>query len=144
MGSAEGSWSRGRVALVGDAAFCVSLLAGQGSALAMAAAFILAGELYRAAGDYGSAFARYQRHLEAFVRGKQRSAVKFAGTFAPKSRFSMVVRNAIMNLLRVEWIADFVIGRDLGDHFSLPVYQGKSLHPQICEPAADPLQTPKM
>src|SRR5262249_4837382 len=31
-------WSRGRVALVGDAAFCVSLMAGQGSALAMTAA----------------------------------------------------------------------------------------------------------
>jgi 2-polyprenyl-6-methoxyphenol hydroxylase-like FAD-dependent oxidoreductase len=29
------NWSRGRIALVGDAAFCVSLLAGQGSALAM-------------------------------------------------------------------------------------------------------------
>lgn len=28
-------WSQGRVALVGDAAYCVSLLAGQGSALAM-------------------------------------------------------------------------------------------------------------
>ena len=32
----------------------------------------------------------------------------------------MAVRNAIMNLLRVGWIADFAIGRDLGDHFSLP------------------------
>ena len=32
------TWSRGRVALVGDAAFCVSLMAGQGSALAMTAA----------------------------------------------------------------------------------------------------------
>ena len=42
------AWSKGRVALVGDAAFCVSLLAGQGSALAMAAAYVLAGELGRA------------------------------------------------------------------------------------------------
>ena len=41
------SWSRGRVALVGDAAFCVSLMAGQGSALAMTAAYVLAGELAR-------------------------------------------------------------------------------------------------
>ena len=37
------SWSRGRVALVGDAAFCVSLMAGQGSALAITAAYVLAG-----------------------------------------------------------------------------------------------------
>ena len=38
-------WSRGRVALIGDAAFCVSLVAGQGSALAMISAYVLAGEL---------------------------------------------------------------------------------------------------
>jgi len=36
MDAEDGLWTRGRVALIGDAAFCVSLLAGQGSALAMA------------------------------------------------------------------------------------------------------------
>ena len=45
------SWSRGRVVLVGDAAFCVSLVAGQGSALAMISAYVLAGELANAGGD---------------------------------------------------------------------------------------------
>jgi len=109
MGTAERSWSRGRVALVGGTAFCVSLLAGQGSAIAMAGAFILAGELHRAAGDYEAAFSRYQGQLDAFVRRKQRSTLKFAGTFAPKSQFSMAVRNAIMNLLRIDWIADFAV-----------------------------------
>src|SRR3974390_2341207 len=39
------TWSQGRIALVGDAAFCVSLMAGQGAALAMTAAYILAGAL---------------------------------------------------------------------------------------------------
>ena len=39
------AWSSGRVGLIGDAAFCVSLLAGQGSALAMTAAYVLAEEL---------------------------------------------------------------------------------------------------
>ena len=46
----DAAWSRGRVALVGDAAFCVSLMAGQGSALAMTAAYVLAGELAKAGG----------------------------------------------------------------------------------------------
>jgi 2-polyprenyl-6-methoxyphenol hydroxylase-like FAD-dependent oxidoreductase len=44
------NWSRGRVALAGDAAFCVSLLAGQGSALAMISAYLLAGEIGAAHG----------------------------------------------------------------------------------------------
>jgi len=39
------AWSQGRIALVGDAGFCVSLLAGQGSALTMTAAYALGGEL---------------------------------------------------------------------------------------------------
>jgi hypothetical protein len=38
-----GSWSLGRVSLVGDAAFCPSLLAGQGSALAMFWAYVWRG-----------------------------------------------------------------------------------------------------
>ena len=43
-------WSQGRIALVGDAAYCVSLVAGQGSALAMTGAYVLAGELAKASG----------------------------------------------------------------------------------------------
>jgi 2-polyprenyl-6-methoxyphenol hydroxylase-like FAD-dependent oxidoreductase len=116
------SWTRGRISLVGDAAWCVSLLAGQGSAIAMAGAYILAGELHQAAGDYKTAFARYENQFEAFVVKKQRAALRFAGTFAPKSRLSMRIRNGIMNLLRIPWIADFVLSRDLGDHLKLPEY----------------------
>lgn len=122
MGPSEYSWSHGRVSLVGDAAFCVSLLAGQGSALAMAAAYILAGELHDAAGDHEVAFARYERRLKTFILRKQRSALKFAGAFAPKSKVSMFVRNKIMNLLRIGLIADFAIGRDLADNLVLPNY----------------------
>jgi 2-polyprenyl-6-methoxyphenol hydroxylase-like FAD-dependent oxidoreductase len=122
MGTGGNSWSRGRVALVGDAASCVSLLAGQGAAVAMAAAYILAGELHRAAGDTGLAFARYQKQFETFVLRKQRSALKFAGTFAQKSKLSMVVRNGIMKLLRIPWIADFAVGRDLANNVRLPEY----------------------
>ena len=78
MGAQTGSWTRGRVTLVGDAAFCVSLLAGQGSALAMVAAYILAGELHRAGSDYAAALARYQERFESFVLKKQKGALRFA------------------------------------------------------------------
>ena len=116
-------WSQGRVVLVGDAAHCVSLLAGQGSALAMAGAYILAGELHRAGGDYATAFQRYQAILEPLVRAKQKAALGFAGAFAPESRFRLWLRNRIFNLLRIGWIADFAVGRDLADRISLPDYE---------------------
>ncbi len=122
MGQEPASWSRGRITLVGDAAFCVSLLAGQGSALAMVAAYILAGELNRAGHDYATAFSRYQELFQPFVLKKQKGALHFAGTFAPKSKFSMFLRNQIMRLLTIPWIADVAVGRDLADDFALPEY----------------------
>lgn len=115
------TWSRGRVVLVGDAAYCVSLLAGQGSALAMAGAYILAGELHRADGDYGAAFARYQALFEPLIHAKQEAARRFAGAFAPKSKFQLWLRNRVMNLLRIGWIADLAAG-DLVDRILLPDY----------------------
>lgn len=122
MGASPGSWTRSRVTLVGDSAFCVSLLAGQGSALAMVAAYILAGELHSAGDDYATAFAKYQERFEPFVLKKQKAALRFAGTFAPKSKFSMLLRNQIMNLLKIPWVADLAAGRDLSDKLTLPEY----------------------
>ncbi|MGA8652232.1 MAG: FAD-binding domain, partial [Xanthobacteraceae bacterium] len=88
-------WSRGSVALVGDAAFAPSLLAGQGSALAMTAAYILAGEIAVAQGDYQSAFSRYESVLRQFIDSKQRAAEQFAGSFAPKTRLGLSIRNQL-------------------------------------------------
>jgi 2-polyprenyl-6-methoxyphenol hydroxylase-like FAD-dependent oxidoreductase len=122
MDAAQGLWTRGRVTLIGDAASCVSLLAGQGSALAIVAAYILAGELYRADGDYATAFANYQALFGPFVRGKQKAALRFASAFAPKSRMALFVRNQIMNLLRIPLIANLAVGREIIDSITIPEY----------------------
>jgi 2-polyprenyl-6-methoxyphenol hydroxylase-like FAD-dependent oxidoreductase len=116
------AWSAGRVALVGDAAFCPSLLAGQGSALAMMAAYVLAGELKAAGGDHRRAFAEYQHRLGAFLRRKQDAARSFVGFFAPRSRLGVFVRNHSMSLLKVPYLADLLVGRDLADRLPLPSY----------------------
>ena len=118
----QGLWTRGRVSLVGDAAFCPSFLAGEGSALAMVAAYILAGELYRAKGDYAAAFASYQEQFGSFVLAKQKAALGFAGSFAPNSAFSLFLRNQVMNFLTVRWIANFIFRRGLADRITLPEY----------------------
>src|SRR5262249_5234293 len=106
-------WTRGRVALVGDAAFCVSLLAGQGSALAMVAAYLLAGELERAAGNHEAAFSRYEERLGAFIAGKQQAAVRFAPFFAPASRLGMFLRNQVMKLMGIPFITEWAVGREI-------------------------------
>jgi 2-polyprenyl-6-methoxyphenol hydroxylase-like FAD-dependent oxidoreductase len=122
MGRGPHSWGKGRVILAGDAAFCISLLGGQGTALAMVAAYILAGELYRARGDYSAAFSRYQELFGPFVRQKQKAALRFAGMFAPSSWVSLLLRNRFMSLLTIPWMADWVFSRDLTDAIALPTY----------------------
>ena len=127
MDAEPGLWTRGRVALIGDAASCVSLLAGQGSALAMVAAYILAGELYRADGDYAKAFATYHALFAPFVRQKQEAALRFRVLFGPKSKAVMFIRNQVMNLVRFPWIARATLSRDLVDKITVPEYFGSLL-----------------
>ncbi len=66
------SWSAGRVALAGDAAWCASPASGAGAELALVGAYRLAGELAATGGDHRVAFARYQRGFEATVRARHR------------------------------------------------------------------------
>jgi 2-polyprenyl-6-methoxyphenol hydroxylase-like FAD-dependent oxidoreductase len=115
-------WSRGRVALVGDAAFAPSLLAGQGGALAMTAAYILAGELADARGNHLRAFTRFEAVLRDFMDDKQRSAKRFAGSFAPRTRLGIFVRNQATKLFGIPAVADCLLGRGLRDRLQLPDY----------------------
>lgn len=66
------SWSTGRIALVGDAAWCASPASGAGAELALVGAYRLAGELAAAAGDHRVAFPRYHdSHRELVARKQQ-------------------------------------------------------------------------
>lgn len=114
------SWSRGRVVLLGDAAACASLLAGQGSALAMIEAYLLAHELIASPDDIGSALAAYQRRLMPFVRAKQEAATRMGIAFAPRSRTELLLRNTAIRAARVPWLADLAIGSTLRDAIDLP------------------------
>ncbi len=116
-------WSQGRIALVGDAAYCVSLVAGQGSALAMTGAYVLAGELARAAGRHAEGFANYERRLRTFVETKQRGAERFAGAFAPKTRWGLFLRNQVIRATAIPGMARLAFGRDIVDRLQLPAYQ---------------------
>ena len=77
-------WSDGRVALVGDAAWAPSFLAGEGCGLGIIGAYVLAGELARSGGD-PVAFARYESRLRGFIEAKQKMATRFGGAFCPST-----------------------------------------------------------
>ena len=115
-------WAKGRTALLGDAAACVSLLAGEGTGLAIAEAYVLAGELARSGGDHVAAFTTYQQTLMPLLRQKQETAKKFASAFAPSSASGLALRNLMVWLLRIPAFADLLIGRSLRDDIQLPDY----------------------
>ncbi len=64
-------WSRGRVALVGDAAFCASPVGGGSASLALIGAYVLAAELSRTS-DHRAALARYEEFMRPHVDAAQR------------------------------------------------------------------------
>ncbi|EME51209.1 FAD-dependent oxidoreductase [Amycolatopsis decaplanina] len=83
------SWSRGRIALVGDAASCVSLL-GEGSSLAIAGAHTLATALAAAP---SAGFGRYEAEHRARVMPARRAAKFTAAMLVPKTKLGLATRN---------------------------------------------------
>jgi 2-polyprenyl-6-methoxyphenol hydroxylase-like FAD-dependent oxidoreductase len=118
------AWRHGRVALVGDAAYCPSLLAGSGAALAMLGGYVLAGELKRAQGDHALGLRCYEQRLRPFIEGKQRSAVRYGSWFAPQTRLGLFVRNQITRMMSLPVIGSLMIERAVADKFVLPDYDG--------------------
>jgi 2-polyprenyl-6-methoxyphenol hydroxylase-like FAD-dependent oxidoreductase len=116
-------WSDGRAALVGDAAYCSSLLADEGSGFAMAGAYILAGELHRFGGDHTIAFAAYEQKLRPFMLSKQKSARAFAASFTPRTSLGLFVRDAVFWLASIPLVANLLMSRFIIDRFSLPQYE---------------------
>lgn len=71
------AWSKGRVALVGDAGYCVSPVAGMGGSMAIIGAARLADALQRHGVDHAAAFREYHDELRPFVEEVQNKAVSF-------------------------------------------------------------------
>jgi len=84
-------WHKDRIALVGDACQCLTLLAGQGASMGMAGAYLLADELYKADGDYKAAFPAYQAKLKPEIEQRQKAARGLEGNFVPRNNFEVAL-----------------------------------------------------
>lgn len=122
-------FSRGRVALLGDACGAVSLVAGQGASMALAGAYVLANELDGARTNDGrtaagtsprsateaieGAFARYEARIRPAIEARQRAGRRNRSWFLPRSRFSVRLRDGLTS-----WIVDSpfaaLLGRSIG------------------------------
>jgi len=79
-------WTRGRVALVGDAGYCPGPAVGGSTSLAVVGAYTLAGELAAAGGDAARAYPAYEAALGDYVRSSRAFAATMAKRIVPTSR----------------------------------------------------------
>ena len=92
------SWTKGRVALVGDAGYCPSPAAGMGGSMAILGAAALADALQRYPDDLGRAFAEYDRSFRPTVEAIQTEAIEVGlEMFLPKSEEAIARRNLWLN-----------------------------------------------
>lgn len=81
-------WSSGRVALLGDAAYCASPISGMGTSLALTGAYVLAGEL-AAHVDHRDAFRGYERIVRPYVDTAQKLPPGTPRIANPRSRLGV-------------------------------------------------------
>ena len=92
-------WSKGRIALLGDAAWCASPLSGMGTGMAVVGALKLARRLAATAGDHSAALAAYARDMRPFVDASQGLALRAVKGFVPQTNLGIWSRNQLMKLL---------------------------------------------
>jgi 2-polyprenyl-6-methoxyphenol hydroxylase-like FAD-dependent oxidoreductase len=68
------TWSKGRVALVGDAGYSVSLSLGQSTSVAMVGAYVLTGEIVSHKSNLQTAFNQYELELREYIVSNQNLA----------------------------------------------------------------------
>ncbi|MGW7536943.1 FAD-dependent monooxygenase [Amycolatopsis sp. NPDC054798] len=112
------TWSTGRVTLVGDAAYAVSLLAGQGASLGIAGAYVLADQLNRAS-SISEGLAEYERLWRPVAADRQQLARKGARWFLPSSKPQLSLRRLALKLARLPGIDRFVAGSLTGKSTAL-------------------------
>jgi 2-polyprenyl-6-methoxyphenol hydroxylase-like FAD-dependent oxidoreductase len=126
-------WSQGRVTLLGDAGYCPSLLTGMGTSLALAGAYVLAGEISRhcceeaGAKNIPVALKAYEDTLRPFVLHVQDTPIKWIlRIFVPRSIWAIRMVRCILwigTVLRIDKLLAWFTQDDSKGSWRLPQYE---------------------
>ena len=118
-----GSWSAGRVVLLGDAAWCPSPLTGLGTSTALVGAYVMAGEL-AAGGDHRTAFAAYEDVMRPYLAQAQELPPGGVNGFLPKTRLEIALRVRMIRWM-TRWPLRKLMAAQFGksDAIELPDYE---------------------
>ncbi|MHC3471881.1 FAD-dependent monooxygenase [Streptomyces sp. 7R007] len=98
--------TKGRVALLGDAGYGATM-GGMGTGVAIVGAYVLAGELALAGGDFRTAFAEYEARVRDFAKGCQKISGNAGPFFAPASERRIRSRDRMYRILASRPLARF-------------------------------------
>ena len=101
------SWHSGRVVLIGDAAWCVTLYAGMGVSSGLAGAELLGALLERHPGDIGTALGEWEQALRPYLDHYANGAAADRKIFVVDNQAELRLRRA------VPWLRRFGLGRRL-------------------------------
>ncbi|WP_084495656.1 FAD-dependent oxidoreductase [Nocardia shimofusensis] len=101
-------WSRGRVVLLGDAAWCVTVFAGYGAALALDGADRLGAAIAAHSDDISTALDSWETSLRPEVRKRQALARKGMSRFAPPSRAHVWAGELMLRAIQLPGIRGLV------------------------------------
>ncbi|WP_280233615.1 FAD-dependent oxidoreductase [Nocardia cyriacigeorgica] len=101
-------WSRGRVVLLGDAAWCVTVFAGYGAALALDGADRLGDAVAEHGDDIPAALEAWETALRPEVRKRQALARRGMARFAPSSRAQVLAGELMLRAITLPGIRGLV------------------------------------
>ncbi|KAI9931991.1 hypothetical protein ASPWEDRAFT_40183 [Aspergillus wentii DTO 134E9] len=122
-------WSRGRIVLTGDAAFCPSPMTGMGTTSALVGAYVMAGEIGRFCKNDNSeeavmaALDSYDCRFRPFIDQVQRLAPGMPGLAFPETAWGIAILHFLMWLavfLRVDILTSWLLGEDV--KWEMPEY----------------------
>lgn len=125
-------WSQGRVTLVGDAAYCPTVLTGMGTTSAVVGAYILAGEIGKSCGtpnepdSLTTALKNYEARFRPFMEEQQKGVQGNSRQWdMMRSAFSVAVINWVFSVAAYFKLKSGTFGvRETVDGWELPQYEG--------------------
>jgi 2-polyprenyl-6-methoxyphenol hydroxylase-like FAD-dependent oxidoreductase len=107
-------WHDGRVVLVGDAAWCLTLYSGMGASAGLAGSELLGNMLEKHPTDLAGALRAWEEKLRPFIARLQLDALKMRMLFTPSGVAQRVLRATILRLFGVP-VAGSIAKRLLGN-----------------------------
>ncbi|KAF4980689.1 hypothetical protein FZEAL_3357 [Fusarium zealandicum] len=102
------TWYKGRVVLLGDAAYCPSPFSGMGTTGSFVGAYVLAGEITRNADDLSQAFSNYDQKMRPFVAEMQKLNTSLMRLFFPSTQWGITIIHFVVWILCLLRIPDMI------------------------------------